>query len=205
MAELKDKVVTVESLDALHEYDENTFMKKSGGIFTNNVSIKRDEYPQFYMYDLGNNTQGKLELDGKSFFMEARTVADDDSNSRRLIVSGDTNVELKGALSFADTSDGVKKWYTVYGSHNKTSGSYTGNNDATSRTIETNGIATMVVISSDTGIALVTSRGAICMNRLTAAISGLKSYECRVENNQIIIACTSEFVNSNQEYWYSVI
>lgn len=205
MGEIKNKIVTAESLKAVHDYNEESYMKKSGGIFTNNVSIKRDEYPQFYMYDTGNNTQGKLELDGKSFFMEARNVADDDSNARRLIVSGNSDVEPKDALSFADTSDGVKKWYTVYGSHNKTSGSYTGNNDATSRIIETNGIATMVIISSDTGIALVTSRGAICMNRLTAEISGLKSYECRVENNQIIIACASEFVNSNQEYWYSVI
>lgn len=205
MAEIKDKIVTVEGLKTLHDYNEDTYMKISGGSFTNNFSLKRDEYPQFYMYDLGNNTQGKLELDGKSFFMEARNVADDENNARRLIVSGDSNVDVKNSLNFADTSDGVKKWYTVYGSHNKTSGSYTGNNDATNRTIETNGIATMVVISSDTGIALVTSRGAICMNRLTAEISGLKSYECRVENNQIIIACASEFVNSNQEYWFSVI
>lgn len=205
MVEVKDKVVTVESLKALHEYDENTFMKKSGGIFTNNVSIKRDEYPQFYMYDIGSNTQAKLELDGKSFFMESRNVADDDKNHRRLLVSGDSDLDLKDSLRLVNTSNGFPDWYTVYGSHNKTSGSYTGNNSATSRTIETNGIATMVVISSDTGIALVTSRGAICMNRLTADISGLRSYECRVEQNKIIIASASEFVNSNQEYWYSVI
>lgn len=29
MAEVKDKVVTVESLDALHDYDEATYMTKS--------------------------------------------------------------------------------------------------------------------------------------------------------------------------------
>lgn len=205
MADVKDKIVTAESLKTLHDYNEDTFMKKSGGDFTNNVSIKRDEYPQFYMYDLGNNTQGKLELDGKSFFMEARNVADDESNSRRLLVSGDSDLALKDSLRLVDTSNGVKNWYTVHGTHNKTSGSYTGNNDATSRTIETDGFGALLVISSDTGMALVTNRGAICMDRQTAAISGLKSYECRFDNGQIIIACTSEFVNSNQDYWYTVV
>lgn len=205
MAEVKDKIVTVEGLKELHDYDESTFMKKSGGIFTNNVSIERSEYPQFYMCDIGNNTRGKLELDGKSFFMESRNVADDESNSRRLLVSGDSNLALKESLSFVDTSNGVKEWYTVHGTHNKTSGSYTGNNSATSRTIETNGFGALLVISSDVGMALVSNRGAICMNRQTAAISGLKSYECRFDNGQLIIACTSEFVNSSEDYWYTVL
>ena len=205
MSATKDKIVTAESLKALHDYDEETFMKKSGGDFTDNVSIKRNEYPQFYMYDTGSNTQAKLELDGKSFFMESRNVADDDTNSRRLLVSGDSDLALKDSLRLVDISNGTKEWYTVHGTHNKTSSSYTGNNSATERTIETNGFGVLLVVTSDTGMALVSNRGAICMNRQTAAISGLKSYECRFENGKLIIACTSTFVNSNQTYWYTVI
>lgn len=204
MAELKNKVVTVESLKAKHDYDEATFMKKSGGVFTDNVTLERSEYPQFYMKDVGNNTQAKLELDGKSFFMESRNVADDDSNSRRLLVSGDSSVDFKDALRFVDTVDGTKEWHTVYGSHNKVSGDYWGNGE--SKTVETDGIGALLFISSDTGMALVSNRGAICLNRLTAEISGLKSYECRFEGNNIIMSTASDFCNANGvQYWYTVI
>lgn len=206
MAEIKDKIVTVESLKAVHDYDEETYMKKSGGAFTNIVTLERDEYPQFYMKDIGNNTQAKLELDGKSFFMEARNTTDDNSNSRRLLVSGDSNMSVQSALRFVDTVDGAQQWHTVYGSHNKVSGGYSGNNDATSRIIETNGIGALLLISSDTGMALVSNRGAICLNRYTAEVSGLRSYECRFENNNIIMATTSAFCNAEGiEYWYTVI
>ena len=204
MAEVKNKVVTAESLKAVHDYNEDTFMKKSGGDFTNNVSIKREEYPQFYMYDMGNNTQGKLELDGKSFFMESRNVADDASNNRRLLVSGDSDVPVSSALRFVDTVNDTQKWYAVYGSHNKVSGDYWGNGE--SKTVETDGVGALLLISSDAGMALVSNRGAFCLDRYTGTVSGLKSYECRFESNNIIMATTSDFCNANGvQYWYTVI
>ena len=39
MAELKDKVITVESLKAKHDYDEGTYLKKSGGTMTGDITL----------------------------------------------------------------------------------------------------------------------------------------------------------------------
>lgn len=43
MAEIKDKIVTVESLNALHDYDENTFLKKSGALTTLGITATASE------------------------------------------------------------------------------------------------------------------------------------------------------------------
>lgn len=43
MAEVKDKVVTVESLNALHDYDENTFLKKNGALGTLGITATAAE------------------------------------------------------------------------------------------------------------------------------------------------------------------
>ena len=43
MAEVKNKVVTVESLDALHDYDESTYLKKSGALGTLGITATAAE------------------------------------------------------------------------------------------------------------------------------------------------------------------
>lgn len=43
MAEVKDKVVTVESLKALHDYNENTYLKTSGALTTLGITATAEE------------------------------------------------------------------------------------------------------------------------------------------------------------------
>jgi hypothetical protein len=62
MAEVKDKVVTVESLAALHNYDENTFLKVSGALTTLGVTATAEELN--YVDGVTSNIQ--TQLDNKS-------------------------------------------------------------------------------------------------------------------------------------------
>lgn len=43
MAEVKDKIVTVESLKAKHDYDENAYLKKSGALTTLGITATASE------------------------------------------------------------------------------------------------------------------------------------------------------------------
>lgn len=55
--------------------------------------------------------------------------------------------------------DGTAKIYNLFGDHNKPSGTYTGNGDSTSRTINAGGVSKMILIWSSEGLALVTPAG----------------------------------------------
>lgn len=107
-------------------------------------------------------------------------------------------------LRFNSETAGI--YSTVLHTGNKPSGSYTGNGSATSRTVAVGGIGEVLTITSDTGMALVTNRGAICLNRQTGALSGLKSYEVNYQGGVLTIATSSDFVNkSSLGYWYQVL
>lgn len=59
MAEIKDKIVTVESLAALHTYNENTFVKKDGALTTLGVTATVDELN--YIDGVTSNIQEQLD------------------------------------------------------------------------------------------------------------------------------------------------
>ena len=116
----------------------------------------------------------------------------------------DNSVDLSGAVHFWDTA--LNKGFNLFGEHNKPSGSYTGNGSATQRTVAVGGIGEVLTITSDVGMALVTNRGAICLNRQTGELSGLKSYEVNYQGGVLTIATANTFVNGNPTaYWYQVL
>lgn len=102
-------------------------------------------------------------------------------------------------------ANGTLKWFELFGNHNKPYGSYSGNNSTTSRTISVGGLGENLVITSDKGTAWVSSRGAICMDRQTGEVSGLKSWEVYYKDRVLTIATNSAFVNASQSYWYQVL
>lgn len=69
MTEIKDKIVTVESLAALHDYDESTYLKKVGGtvtgttIFSKAQDVAGDAYNAPAVVIGGEPTAHHLELD----------------------------------------------------------------------------------------------------------------------------------------------
>lgn len=134
--------------------------------------------------------------------------AKDNTNTQRSLELANSNAiqDLKNALWIYDKVNGTGKTYHIFGQHNKVGGSYTGNGSATQRTINVGGIGYNLVITSDIGTAWVSSRGAICLNRSTGEISGLKSWECYLKDGVLTIATNSELVNkSSQAYWYDLL
>ena len=88
----------------------------------------------------------------------------------------------------------------------KPGGSYTGNGDATSRTIDIGGIGALLVITSDVGTALVTSRGAVCHNRMGTTVAGVVSWEVEFQNGKLKITTANDLLNkANQKYYYQVM
>ena len=191
MVELYDAYNKVNSIDG-------NYLPLSGGTLSGNIFIQNNE-----AYE---NAQVNVQ-----------------SNARKICLAADA-AEHNGVAGIYDYSDG--EWiiyssldnyvcipHTLYGERghkvihegDKPTGSYTGNNSATSRTITVGGLGQMLLISSDTGMALVSGRGAICMDRQTGAVSGLKSWEINYNNGVLTIATNSALVNSSQSYWYQVL
>lgn len=65
MAEVKDKVITVESLKALHDYDERTFLKKTGGTVTGDITLNNSDLYTTDIY-FSENGAAKGQIFGKT-------------------------------------------------------------------------------------------------------------------------------------------
>lgn len=156
--------------------------------------------------------KGYGEIDASSTLAYFKAIKDI-NNFRYLRVINPllTDYTLEKSLQYSNVAGGSEKVYDLFGTHNKPAGSYTGNGSATNRTIAVGGLGEVMSITSDTGMALVTNRGAICLNRQTGAVSGLKSWEVNYTNGVLTIATTSDFVNKSGyisesgSYWYQVL
>lgn len=88
----------------------------------------------------------------------------------------------------------------------KPSGNYQGNGNAASRSITVGGKGALLVVTSDSGTALVSNRGAICHNRTGTAITGVVSWEVSFDNGILKITTANELLNkADQKYWYKVL
>lgn len=89
---------------------------------------------------------------------------------------------------------------------NKPSGSYTGNGDATARTIDTGGVGSVVAIWSGTQVALLTANGGFNFSSSSNTVTGVANAAARFTNGKIVIATTANSVNANGiEYNYQVL
>lgn len=72
MAEVKNKVVTVESLKTKHDYDEKTYLKKSGGTMTGDITL---------------SGEGDIVASSKDFYF---SHASGDTTHRSVLLGGDS-------------------------------------------------------------------------------------------------------------------
>lgn len=94
--------------------------------------------------------------------------------------------------------------YALHGTHNKPSGSYTGNGSATSRTINTGGIGDLILIRG-TSLAIVASHGAIIQGSSGSVIS-LDNSEIKFSGGVLTIATTSRYFNlDGRTFLYTVL
>ena len=130
----------------------------------------------------------------------------DDSNSGRIIIrnpkyTGGLNYSLQYILK----KDNVEKGYNIFGEHNKTSGLYTGNGSATSRTIATGGIGNAILIWGNSCVCLACPLGCFYFAQSTSYEDYMQT-DVTFKSGVLTIASTSVYANtSGVTYKYQVL
>lgn len=133
-------------------------------------------------------------------------VANDESNRCGIRLQSDA-LYLDDVLKVYQQVDNEKKFYTLFGSHNKPSGSYIGNGSATSRVIDVGGTGEVIVIYNSTHTALVTSTGGFAVFHGSDSwdVTPLKS-SVYYRGGKLTISSDKSAVNHNgTEYYYQVL
>lgn len=116
------------------------------------------------------------------------------------------NISWNDTTLYYQPTHDMATWskYNFLHTGNKPSGSYTGNGSATSRTIETGGIGSAIVLWSNAGMAIITPGGALCKTGTT--VSAISAAEVSFSSGVLTIASTNNFVNGSSVYYaYQVL
>lgn len=111
-----------------------------GGTLTNNLTIERDTWCRIYLKNKNTGDVSYLAATTGGNAVYIGREANGDKPRTELYVSCDEGLEKAVFLNY-DNSE-----YKIFGEHNKPSGSYTGNGDATSRAIITGGIGDAICV-----------------------------------------------------------
>ena len=144
-----------------------------------------------------NNGMGTFSSNAEAITMNAYSEVG--GNRRILAVYNDVavpNVANAIELMTQDVASGAWKSYKLFGEHSKPTGSYTGNGDATKRTIALNGVGTAVLVytsASPYRMAIVSNAGFIGKNGTTVIAD---SYVYGT-GGQLTIQTTNALFNEN--------
>lgn len=116
------------------------------------------------------------------------------------------NSDFTHELKYEHWSDGSVKQYDILHTGNKPSGSYTGNGDATTRTIDIGGIGNLLVIQEKYNLVFVLEDGAIVLNVVDGIITGFTADKINFRNGVLTISTAASNVNFNGAiYYYHVL
>lgn len=194
---------------------ETAFLPLIGGILKGNMKILKPTTPAF-------------ELDtGKSLAQIIKNASDTvedglllkDCDTTKDYATDYVTLRLNHALSKTDITQmlkvskvvgGASTFYKVFGEHNKPTGTYTGNASATTRTISTGGIGSMLMIRCGHDMTLVNEGGAVHImtssNGVTGSIKTFSSEYIKFKSGVLTIATAKEEINAlNATYTYQVL
>jgi len=104
----------------------------------------------------------------------------------------------------AETLNEATKYYTLFGEHNKPTGTYTGNGDATQRIIETGGKGYGAIITCANGTALLFNSSGLAFN--PNGIEVIPYAEGKGVGSSITLATTHRLLNAEGvTYTYRII
>lgn len=178
-------------------------LSTSGGTLTGNIAISAEDLPSLVL---------KTESNGSAFVQAGTndlvllsTHDGTQDNSRQIVIfNSNGRSDVKMATQFHNVVGGTSTAYNLHGGHNKTSGTYTGNGSAASRTIYTGGIGNVVFITSNKGTAILSNGSGIVFN--SDGVTSLLYSAAHFIGGTLTIASTSNFVNaSGVTYTYQVL
>ena len=154
--------------------------------------------------DNGDGSGAKISANVGHSYLTASTDLGNSSADRRFIdIATSYKAELATAFRLADAVSGKTTYYPIHHTGNKPSGYYTGNGDATARTIDTKGLGDVCIIYGGGGIAIVTSNGAICGGGDGPVTpKSLSTSAIRFNAGVLTIKTTDSVVNANGG-WYN--
>ena len=150
-----------------------------------------------------NGELGSIESDGNGVIFNQYENASDVNNRRGLwIHSVNSGLGDAKMLELFKIANGAYNAYSVYGEHNKPSGSYTGNGSATERVISAGGLGGVCIVYGNDCISLLTENvGGVSLKLGNNSVVGLGATAYAGGGN-IYLKTTSETVNANGKTYY---
>lgn len=185
-------------------------LPNTGGVTTGVISTNMASYPASRYLATSSNVYGEVLVGNHNLQITIRNVNGDESNQRTIFLADSTNAsDIIKALRLRVKASNVESWYSLFGNHNKTKGSYTGNSSSTQRKIDTKSYGAALVIWSEYSSGIVTPSGAIFFTGST--YKSFSSNDISYSNGSIgegILEMTStneHFNSSSYTYYYQAL
>lgn len=172
---------------------------------TGNLYVAKNT-PLVRLDDTANGGSAMMALSANQMLMQNIDKTGDDANRRQILLrnASHANGAIREALLLNTVIDNVPRAYKIYGEHNKPGGNYSGNGDATTRTVDTGGLGHVLVAYTSVSIALITYSGALCCNLNTGEVTSHKN--AKFQNGVLTLTTAGDMVNySGNTYNYQVL
>ena len=138
--------------------------------------------------------------DGEHIFgLKDRSDSDGDSFRQLVIMDTQKQSNVTTALRFMNVTNNsyANGDFTIFGEHNKPSGSYTGNGSSTTRTINIGGVGNLLCITGNGATAIVSYNGAILFTQSGTTITKIVGSEIKFEDGVLTIATSNTGLNKS--------
>lgn len=146
--------------------------------------------------------------DGVGEVLLSITDRNNGTHERYISVSDKTKKEyFADSLKYVEKSGDTYTVKTLFGEHNKPSGSYTGNGSATTRTIDVGGVGGWLgVCSGSYIIGIITQNGAMFFNTTNSAVKCFPVAQAKYMSGVLTISSADDLLNKNgSTYHYQVL
>ena len=179
---------------------------KTGDTMTGNLNMKKTT-PEIVMRhgDDGRFINIFIGSENIAYFRNAK----DSGNRTGLMLCSENVEDIKNLLILQKINEGGVKYYSVFGEHNKPTGSYTGNGSTSKRVIDlgiTIGSAEVVLIHSTQGSVIVTRASGLGLNGSNVVSIPYDKAHVEKESNGLVLNANDYILNKNGEtYYYRVL
>lgn len=187
--------------------DLTKYLPKDGSVpMSGSLTVSKASNPAVNVENTGNARTAYLqEMNNKN--MALVNYNEDNGDSAQIIIPSE-DTSLSEAVLYYRKVNGTENVYKVYGEHNKPSGTYSGNGDATERKINTGGIGKLlyVVYPKHGHNMLVTRDGAFCWTH-NGTTKVLTNGHIHFRDGVLVITSSDEFANEagGSTYTYQVL